>query len=391
MDDEREVKEWVDRLLLEQGSYQPVELLLAGGWLDYADYDAWRGGGGEPLAALLFGDPARLGERLERAAAYARALKLEAEAPELRGWGGGAPLRHADDPAFDRLLRTRYRPAAGRAQLDLFFDGGSTTLVNGIAHALAGRDRGEAERQLAQLRRSDPGHARLGELERLVEAAAEAERPVADPAAELERLERRIAPLADGLLGGNARHFLAPLWRRLLAAVAGLPFDPLRPSLHTSHLAERLGEWKGVVAAVEAEPAWHENPMLLRRHARACDRLHRPGAALASWFRLCWLDPAAAAAVGEEGTAEWRELWRRFGELDPELPEEAFPAWLLVERPGLGRHLDPATRAAAPEPVRLLLRLQDTPPGDPTHLEARQALKGHDPRLFDYYLGRYRG
>ena len=54
---DKETREAVDRLLFEQGTYTPLELLLAEGRLMYADYEAWRGGQCDYLEALLFGDP----------------------------------------------------------------------------------------------------------------------------------------------------------------------------------------------------------------------------------------------------------------------------------------------------------------------------------------------
>ncbi len=38
------IQQAVDRLLLEQGVYTPLELLLAEGRLLFADYEAWRAG-----------------------------------------------------------------------------------------------------------------------------------------------------------------------------------------------------------------------------------------------------------------------------------------------------------------------------------------------------------
>ena len=54
---DKETREAVDRLLFEQGTYTPLELLLAEGRLLYADYEAWRDGQCDYLEGLLFGDP----------------------------------------------------------------------------------------------------------------------------------------------------------------------------------------------------------------------------------------------------------------------------------------------------------------------------------------------
>ena len=52
-----EVHNAVDRLLLEQGEYSPLEYLLSEGRLLYSDYERWRGGELGYLDEALFGDP----------------------------------------------------------------------------------------------------------------------------------------------------------------------------------------------------------------------------------------------------------------------------------------------------------------------------------------------
>ncbi len=382
-----EIDALVSDLLLEQGRYDPIELLLAEGRLAYEDYEQWRGAAGGYLEEALFGDPERTRAMLEQAARHARALGLEPERQQYLAWGGSErrSLACARDTDFDGLLRTRYRRPDDQPQLDLFMDSGSTVLANAVTRALAGRDAAEAQRALQRLRDGDPGHARLGQLERLVESARSVDLPVTDPAAELETLERQLVPLAEDLLGADARHFLAPLWRRLGQALLGLGFDPERPRLHASHTAERLGDWQGVVAAVEAEPDWRRQPELLRRHACARERLHEPWPALASWMLLCWRFPAQAEAIGRDAAPEWRAQWREFGELEPELPGEDFPAWLLLRRPGLAARLDAETLGAAPDTFGSICRLLSEDAGGGT-MEARRALKNADPDLFTHYL-----
>ena len=54
---DKAVQQAVDRLLLEQGGYTPLELLLAEGRLLFADYEDWRAGQVEYLDELLFIQP----------------------------------------------------------------------------------------------------------------------------------------------------------------------------------------------------------------------------------------------------------------------------------------------------------------------------------------------
>src|SRR6185437_10689799 len=73
----------VDALLLEQGAFAPLELLLANGRLLYADFEAWRRGEVGRLDEVLMGHREATREELEQAAAYARALGLIEQRQEI--------------------------------------------------------------------------------------------------------------------------------------------------------------------------------------------------------------------------------------------------------------------------------------------------------------------
>ena len=57
---DKELKTLVDRLLLEQGRLDPLELLLAADLLDYQDYEAWRMGRKPDIQGALPASPADL-------------------------------------------------------------------------------------------------------------------------------------------------------------------------------------------------------------------------------------------------------------------------------------------------------------------------------------------
>ena len=385
-----EIRTQVDRLLLEQGEYLPLELLLTEGRLDYADYEAWRGGEAGLLEERLFGDADQIKRDLLEAAAYAKELRLEPETLDYEVWGGGGTLRFSRAEMLDALFRTAYRRPADAPQTDLFMDSPGTALVNDIVQALGRRDLETAQRQLQQLYRSDPGNTRLGGLERLLEAAQAVDTEVGEPAAELARLRDPIQPLAEELLGRHARAYLLPLWRRLHQALAGQPFDPGQPDLHRSHTAGRMLDWKAQLAAVEAEPQWREQPLLLQRHAAANLRLRDPRQALADLFRLCWRFPQQAASPAAEWPVDTQQAWERFQELDPELETAAFPAWLLIIRPGLADTMAKPSDDA-PESYRLLYRLQREQAGNAgspgaVEVRLRGELKQLDPAMFRHYL-----
>lgn len=390
----KDIQAAVDRLLLEQGVYTPVELLLAEGRLMYADYEAWRGGGIDCLEDCLFGDPEQGRRLLEQAAAYVQALELEPETLNYRVWGQGAEqgLCFSQNRQAERCFNTRYCKPADVPQLDLFMDATGTTLVNGIVQALVERNPAEARRLLDRLFDADPGQAQLGRLERLVEGAEALDTPVEACDATLHDLRYERVPMAEELLGAGSRHYLAPQWRRLTQALQGAAFDPLQPERHASFTALQAEDWVIVRDSVEAVSGWRHQAVLLCRHARACGRLHQPAESLCGWFQLCWQFPEQAACIGTQAEPEWQRHWRRFLDLDTELPNRDFPAWLLLDQPGLLKRFNLTERLLepdSPDDVRASIDLiQATTAGGATGLiDKRQALQACNPGLFAHYMG----
>jgi len=382
-----EIQQAVDRLLMEQSDYNPLELLMAEGRLMQADYQAWRQGELEYLEQALFGEPEQVLKLLRHAEAYLNGLKRMARPLEYPNWsdGRGAPLRFSANRELNRLFHTGYVKADDRPQLDLFLDNAGVVLVEGIVLALRAGQLSEARRQWEQLLRQDPGHPDLGALELLVGYLAERGRPVEDIAAEWQRLDQEIEPLARQRLGAGARDFLIPAWQRLAKALQGRPFDQNQPQLHASHAAQRAEDWQGVLNAIQDEPP--ALPLLLCA-LRAQARLRREVEHLQSWFLLCWRYPEAAESHAGELQREWRPFWQQFLALDPELETGDFPAWLLIRQPSLPRQLPPLNQQAeAPAGYAAVWRLQQAatqPAGD--LLALRRALQEAAPLLFQHYL-----
>ena len=390
---DRETREAVDRLLFEQGTYTPLELLLAEGRIMYADYEAWRSGECDYLEELLFGDPEQSFDLIKRAETYARALAL---IPQTQRYISGDTqqvhsLRFSSASAPEKCFHTGYRKDDKTPQMDLLMDTAGATLANGIVRALVQRDEVEARRLLDLLFETEPGYRQLGGLERLV-VAGSMESPVEDPGFELSRLQRELCPLAEEILGPGARHYLAPQWQRLTRTLLSADFDPDNPELHSSYTALRAEDWGQVKSSVEANSNWEEQPVLLRRHARACGRLHLDSEAISEWFRLCWCFPDQAACIGNEAEPQWRRSWQRFLELDPELPNRDFPAWVLIDQPGLARWL--VTKRCfdgfdAPQDYRATSRLVQAKPSplvDADLMDKRMLLQECNPGLFATYL-----
>ncbi|MCF6281165.1 MAG: hypothetical protein L3J28_02965 [Candidatus Polarisedimenticolaceae bacterium] len=387
----------VDQLLMEQGYYTPLELLLAEGRLLYCDYESWRGGELSELESTLFGDPKQCKQLLSEAAGYADKLNLIAERLHYSVWGnsGNSTLCFSANSAFNGLFHTRYRKSADIPQLDLFMDSTGTVLVNGTTQALIERNYPEARRLLNQLFDSDPGNNRLGGLEQLVEAAEALTLPVNAPAELLNRLQQELSPLAADLLESGSRHFLTPQWHRLTLALRGRAFDAETPQLHSSYSAMQAMDWQQVKTNVASEQAWQQQPLLIRRHAQACGRLHQETEAVSDWFLLCWHFPDQAEPIRLEAEPPWRRRWQNFIELEPELPNQDFPAWVMVNEPGLSKQLAnmDGLPTKPPEAWLLTLALMDGQllTVDSDFMANRKALKACNPALFHHYLQRLGG
>ncbi len=390
---EIEIQQAVDNLLHEQGAYSPLELLLAEGRLLYSDYEAWRNGEQAYLEDALFGDPEQVYHLLDQAADYTGRLGLIAESQPMTTWVDEkrSPLRFSRKPELERLFNTVYQRDSAQPQMDLFMDAAGTNLANDIVLALTGRDIKAARRLLDQLYATEPGNVRLGGLERLLEAAEYLHKPVAEPEVELQVLQHELLPLAEDLLGVGSRHYLAPHWRRLTKAFSPFPFNPVQPLLHSSFTAIPAEDWAAVRTHVEEEPDWQRQPELLQRHITACRRLRLEDNALGSWFILCWRFPDQAEVFSERTTAEWWRWWNEFIDLEPELPNPEFPAWLLLQLPGLQKRFERQGilySTEAPSSFLLLLSILSGSKDelDADMIEMRCRLKTENPALFDHYM-----
>jgi hypothetical protein len=384
---DREVEALVDRLLLELGRLDPLELLLAADLLPYEDYEAWRMGRKPEIQAALRVAPGDAAELLECAARYARGQKLAETPLEHRGWGGlDVALRIGSHASLVRGCAASFAPPPDRPQLDLFQDSSALLLEEEIGRALAERRTERAREMVARLMAQDSGHPRLHGFLRLIQTIDDA--GALSPKVRLRELEA-IEPLARELLGHRSRDFLAPLWTALAESLAGRAFDPGTPRLHAAFAWERAGRWDAVCHAVQAQPDWRGQPLLLLAHAQACWRRRDLAAARRDWMWLCWehpLDAERAFIAPQLPDRRLADLWGAFGDLDPALPTEDFPAWLLLREPGAAASVPPDSappdeRGAA---YRLLCRLV----GGEDDIDLRRELAEVHPELLRLYLAR---
>ena len=392
-----EVQAAVQQLVVEHGEYAPLELLLATNRLGYEDYRGWRECRLETLDAVLTDGGRRTRAWLEGAQSWAEALGLTPEPAVHHGWekNSGTVLVASVDPPLNALLSTRFRHAREHAQLDLFIDSAQTAAVNALLDALSARDAGKAREALARLVRMDRDHGQRFHACALI-ASLEAPAP-ADPERgleQLERMEREWVPAASALLGARRRDFLAPLWRDIGRALDPAPFDPDHPERHASRAYREGLDWERSRRSVLAVPGYEDEPALLVRLAEACWRLRDRVEAIESWFALCRLAPEAFERLIEAADfPDWalRSAWRVALEQDLEcaMTPEWFPAWMLIEEPGLAAVLAPRHRDDAPSRAfDAVMALLAHPSPDERGMELRRSLRDIAPGLLERFLAK---
>ena len=393
-----QVQAAVEQLVMEQGEYVPLELLLATNRLAYEDYRAWRAGRLETLDAVLADGTPETRVWLDGARSWADALGLAAEPAVHHGWeeNAGTVLVASADPGLNALLNTRFRHTREHAQLDLFLDSAQTVAVNALLDALTARDAGKARGALEQLVRIDRDHGQRFHAARLISAL---ETPAPEKPErgleQLERMEREWTPAASSLLGARRRDFLAPLWRDIARALDPVPFDPSKPERHASR-AYRAGlDWERMRRSVLAVAGHEKEPVLLTRLAEAHWRLRERARAIETWFTLCHLAPEEFARLIEAPDfPDWalRSAWRVAleSDLEPQMTPAWFPAWMLLEEPGLAGVLaprdtgdDPSSRA-----FDAVIALLAHPAPDARGIELRRALQAIHPGLLRRFLAK---
>jgi hypothetical protein len=352
------VQAQVDAQLLEQGAFTALEFLIESGRLMYGDYERWRRREIDLLDDVLMGNKENIKAQIEAAVGYARSIGLVEQMQVFNAWhadareGSDRPLRISADPQLHGLIAGRYAPAQNVPQMDLFFDNPVVAVTNGIVRALTATNMSEAQRQLDLLYAQAPNHADLAAFDRLLAALGHLNHAIDDPRRELDFL-LEITPPAKRLLGSQSRGLLAPLWRQLANALGTRAFSSDEPALHRSFALSQSQDWSGVSNSVLNESGWWLHAPLCLRLAQSGFYRQRRIEALTAWFHLCWRAPEQAADVLDhrrQPDTGVTALWQRFvdSEADSSLqganPEPAltaadFPAWLLLQEPGLARQL----------------------------------------------------
>jgi hypothetical protein len=387
----------VERQVQQAGSYSVLEWLLDSALLPYPSYERWRQGGISYLEDAIEAGAEDWVRRLREGEAHARSLGLAHEAQTYYDWrpsDGDRTLALSPDPERRALLAQRWVRPADLSQLDLFLDNGASGAEHDLHRALAVRNVADAERIYERLCRIAPNHPGLGEYGVLVLYARHLERSPAIPpdacSEEMEGLVQEIAPLARARLRGQARDYLAPAWRRLAEALPRGRFDPDDPDRHASYAEMQIPDWEAVLRSVQAVTDHAEHAVLLSRLALALHHRQAPEAAMLAWARCCdrGLETSPAALVPDAAVRLYRHALA-FDALDEPLEPTDFPAWLLLQEPGLLHHLD---RADTPVPAGAtfvaMAELLRTRVRGGDEVAVRRRLQELSPVLLRVYLNR---
>ena len=385
----------VQQLLTAHAFYSPLELLLATNRLGYDDYQAWRRGEHAALDELFSEGTSGVQTLIEQADSWARDLGLEQGRVPLLGTDAhaGAELRASANPRLDDLLHAEYRRDVDHEQPDLFLDGAEMEAQNALIDVLTMRDLASVRVRLRALTSLDPSHWSVVHAEALIEVLEAP--PPEGPEEALSRLgilEHRWLPAAAALLRAGARDFLTPCWRNIGRALENAPFDPGEPKNHASWAYLNGLDWEGVRRTVLDAPDWKSAPALQIRLAEAEWRLRDRRAALGVWFALCWQAPAHfrdCIEAADFPDSALKNAWGLAQDQDFDLPITPpwFPAWMVVEEPGIARGAVPCGGDTDPQRTfdhLLALRGGLTDREDRDH---RRALRGLHPELLGRYLG----
>lgn len=378
------IRHHVDQLLIEQGRFSPIAWLLATGYLSYSNYIDWRDGLFENLDSCFTAPRERIIEQLAIATNYARALGLS----ETRGTYLSTEQNEliiSRDPQDDINFKTDFVPAQDRMQMDLFFDSAPVYAENELIDAITNRNKRKIPELLDALYAFDA--KKHEDYTLLIEQEKKFRAPGLSLPNKLTVLDDTLMPLVVKLLRTEAIRFLTPLWQDLSAELAGRSFDPEQPKLHVSYSGTKAFLWQDVTTAIEQEPNYFAQPILLFRYAEASFKQSRELAGLEHWFLLFLLHTETAEQlIKQTGYLLLSNDWQRFQELDPELPAQFFPTWILLIKPALARQDLILNGEAEGFRTFSLAKQLSAEPLESTSIALRADLKKLNPDLFRHFL-----
>jgi hypothetical protein len=381
----RDICEAIEKQIMELGCYSPIEWLLQSGYLQYVDYERWRMGELLYLEDSILCPKDKLLSQLNKGERFATQFNLVIQTQPLTSWQSASAmsLKISRDPKLSRLLARIWLRQNDVPQMDLFMDNPSVVTENKLINALNNRELAKAQSLLAQLVQQAPNHPQLSDYDSLIAYAQHIQEPLAADSIrdELEHLKTTILPVAQKLLRQTTLDYVAPAWRRLAKALTDSADSS--SDLHASYAWQQMQNWGEVKNSIINTPNYQQQPVLLARLAEAFWYLQQWDQCLLCWCHLFGLDAKfSAEKIEHQADARLLLMWHDFK--DQELPDEDFPAWLLLHEPGLIHHIDNADQPLL-EVIVHLLRAQLQ--GD-DEMEWRRQLQKLNPALLRVFLDR---
>ena len=240
-------------------------------------------------------------------------------------------------------------------QLDIFEHSRDTMLRNDVVAALGRREASAARgawRAFCEEFLLDETVPKLDALVRTVECWTTA--PLADHEALRDArlaLVNDIEPAALRILGAkDGAAWLAREWQALAQRAARLACRADRGQDHAAPLALRAGDWPAAIRCVAGIESWRRIPAPLCWMTEARYRKDGLNGAWALLAELAWLSPDRLDRLMKRlADPALNRLVRRFAtgfDGDGCTDDLAwFPAWVLIEEPGLSRLLGQAQRS----------------------------------------------
>ena len=286
-------------------------------------------------------------------------------------------------------------------QLDIFADSRDVMLRNDVLEQLQRRDAAEARQAWQKLADGFPDNEALAGLATLVEVLeGDGATPFADHgalAAVCRHLDDPVEPAARRLLGETAgRAWMASCWRAVAQQAAALPFRAEERDHHAAPVWLRAGDWKEATRAVGRIESWRRIPPPLAWMVEARYRAEGLESALPLLTELAWLSPGLLAdllhRIHDASVDGLRKKFDASFDGAGQVSDLAwFPAWALIEKPGLAlvlREAQPSRQTAPERAVRLLLQILNLERQGSQHelVERRKALRDLHAGLYAAYM-----
>ncbi|GAB7542302.1 hypothetical protein [Cupriavidus sp. 8B] len=286
-------------------------------------------------------------------------------------------------------------------QLDIFAHSRDVMLRNDVADALQRRDAVAARGALQLLLSECPSDDLLPALSTLTRAL-EDQRPARFSDHDALRrahgeITREVVPAAARVFGDTAGSaWLVPLWRALAHAAEHLPLCRNEHDAHAAPLWIKVGDWVGAQEAVARIASWRRIPTTLCWMAEAQYHQHGLEAIWPLLAELAWLSASRLDELmhrlKDSCLTMLRKTFDSRFEGDGAVEDLVwFPAWALIEKPGLAnllRQTQQSTQSSPERAMRLLLELLNLERHGRHHelVERRKELRGLQPALFAAYM-----